>query len=395
MTGGNNFAQTCYLGPDGEPTCDCNRGYTGRRCDRCSDGFVGNPLMPGGACTADQPPVSQCDARGTLRQHPDGRCECKEHVTGVRCDQCSSRSFFLSPKWNTGCAECFCSGVTTTCTSSSLYRDVVRATFSNRRNEFSLITDFEAPEESDRQVVVYNNEATFSSSAGDPDVYFWRLPSQFAGNKITSYGGHLKYTIRYVPTPGGFMSRNSAPDVVIRSENDITILHYRRDEVSPSAAQTYEVPITEEHWQRIDGNAVNRQYLLMALADVSDVFIKATYTTTTDEAALSNVTLDTASKHYTGNNARATEVEQCTCPQGHQGTSCEDCAPGYTRIGGGLYLGLCEPCECNGHSDECDVETGVCHVSLRNRVKNDFLCGKYLFWIRKYLFPCGKCLFSG
>lgn len=40
----------------------------------------------------------------------------------------------------------------------------------------------------------------------------------------------------------------------------------------------------------------------------------------------------------------------------------QDCAPGYTRTGGGLYLGHCELCECNGHSDSCHPETGICTV---------------------------------
>lgn len=292
----------------------------------------------------------------------DGRCECKEHVTGARCDQCSSQSFYLNPKSLTGCIDCFCTAVSKTCSSSSLYRDSVRATFTPNRHEFALITDYENPEEIEQDLVIQNNEVAFRGIAGDPNVYFWRLPSRFAGNKITSYGGNLNYTIRYVPTPGGFMSRNNAPDVVIRSLNDITILHYRRDEVAPSTSQSYVVPIYEDNWQRIDGNAVNRPYLLMALADVSDIFIKATYTTTTDEASLSQVILDTASQYNTGSNARAVEVEQCSCPVGHQGTSCEHCAPGYKRSDSGLYLGLCEPCDCNGHSDECDADTGVCHV---------------------------------
>lgn len=351
------------MGPDGEPVCDCSRGYTGRRCEKCSEGFIGNPLLPGGSCTVSMP-VSQCDPRGTLRQHPDGRCECKEHVTGARCDQCSTRSFFLNSRWNTGCIDCFCSGVSQQCTSSSLFRDSIRTTFAPNRHEFSLITDFENPQESDLTVSTYNNEVSFSGIAGDPDVYFWRLPSHFVGNLITSYGGNLNYTLRYVPTPGGLSSKNSAPDVVIRSNNDITILHYRRDDVAPSVPQSYVVPIIEGNWERIDGNQVNRQHLLMTLADVSDIFIKATYTTTTDEAALSQVTLDTTSKHYTGSSARAVEVEQCTCPAGHQGSSCEDCAPGYKRSDNGIYLGLCEPCECNGHSDECNPETGVCLVSF-------------------------------
>lgn len=359
----NNFAQTCYLGPDGEPVCNCNRGYVGRRCEQCAQGFVGNPASPGGSCTAYQPPFLQCDPRGTLRQLPDGRCECKERVAGIRCDQCSSHSFFLDSKWNTGCVQCFCNGVSQTCSSSSLYRDSVRATFASNRHEFSLITDFENPRESGVEVKTNNNEVFVTDFPVDSDVYFWRLPSHFSGNKITSYGGNLNYTIQYVPTPGGSRSRNNAPDVVIRSLNDITILHFRRDEIIPSVSQSYVVSLLEDNWQRIDGNTVNREHLLMTLADVSDIFIKATYTTTTDEATLSQVILDTANQYYTGNNKRALEVEQCACPIGHQGSSCEDCAPGYKRSQSGLYLGLCEPCNCNGHSDECDVETGDCHVS--------------------------------
>ncbi|KAG7248542.1 hypothetical protein CRUP_003108, partial [Coryphaenoides rupestris] len=43
-----------------------------------------------------------------------------------------------------------------------------------------------------------------------------------------------------------------------------------------------------------------------------------------------------------------------------------DCASGYTRTGGGLYLGHCELCECNGHSDSCHPETGICTSCLHS-----------------------------
>jgi hypothetical protein len=36
------------------------------------------------------------------------------------------------------------------------------------------------------------------------------------------------------------------------------------------------------------------------------------------------------------------EVEQCFCPPGYTGLSCEDCAPGYERAPG-PYLGICVP----------------------------------------------------
>lgn len=233
-----------------------------------------------------------------------------------------------------------------------------------------MITDYENPDDAELSVHTSSYEVSFSGSSNDQNVYYWKLPSRFVGNKITSYGGNLNYTIRYVPLAGGVMSRNSAPDVVIRSKNDIEILHYRREEVAPSGSQAYVVPIFEGNWQRSDGNTVNREHLLMTLADVSDIFIKATYTTITEEAALSHVSLDIATEQNTGSYQRAVEVEQCTCPVGHQGLSCEDCAPGYKRSDGGLYLGLCEPCSCNGHSNECEPETGKC-INCRDNTYGD------------------------
>lgn len=72
--------------------------------------------------------------------------------------------------------------------------------------------------------------------------------------------------------------------------------------------------------------------------------------------------MDIANEHNTGSNERALAVEQCHCPEGYTGLSCEDCAVGYTRAEEGIYLGICEPCNCNGNSRECHPETGVCQV---------------------------------
>ena len=60
---------------------------------------------------------------------------------------------------------------------------------------------------------------------------------------------------------------------------------------------------------------------------------------------------------------KAYAVEMCECPQGYRGLSCEDCDIGFTRGSSGLYLSTCEPCNCNGHSNDCDPNSGVCSVS--------------------------------
>ena len=42
----------------------------------------------------------------------------------------------------------------------------------------------------------------------------------------------------------------------------------------------------------------------------------------------------------------------------------QECAAGYKRTRGGLYLGTCEQCDCNGHSTDCDGATGICKVKI-------------------------------
>lgn len=50
------------------------------------------------------------------------------------------------------------------------------------------------------------------------------------------------------------------------------------------------------------------------------------------------------------------------CPPGYSGLSCEMCSSGFERVPGGLYLGTCAGCNCNGHASACDPISGHCLV---------------------------------
>jgi hypothetical protein len=140
-------------------------------------------------------------------------------------------------------------------------------------------------------------------------------------------------------------------------------LHFYRTDgsVPTNGLSTFTVPLEEDKWQNNNGNEADRAHMLMTLADITAIYIKATYTTIAEEAALVDVSMETASRSG-GSGVRAWPVEECSCPQGHQGLSCEDCQPGYYKSESGIYLGICERCECNGHADECDSKTGKCLV---------------------------------
>ncbi|XP_041377591.1 basement membrane-specific heparan sulfate proteoglycan core protein-like isoform X3 [Gigantopelta aegis] len=360
----NQFTRTCVIEHDNSIRCtNCPPGYIGKNCDRCDEGYHGNPNVPGDSCRKDTYPEDICDPRGSLSTQPNpvtGRCSCRPNVDGLFCGSCRSETFYLSRDYPYGCIACFCMGVTQMCQSTSWNRAQIGTSFLYEPAGFSL-TDMMQKEMIDHGFQVNRNtrELTYRGFGTLRDnIYYWRLPARFLGDKVSSYGGFLRFTLRY--RPGSDASSVSLVEPVVEiSGNDITLVH-RMDQQFPANTQkSFQIPMYEQNWFRLEGQPVTREFLLMTLADVDSILIRATYTDTTDEAAISDVTLDIAEDRFTGQD-RAYAAEQCVCPQGYKGLSCEDCDTGFTRSGGGLYLGLCVACECNGHSTECDPENGVC-----------------------------------
>ncbi|CAH4038667.1 unnamed protein product [Pieris brassicae] len=372
---GNQFARTCSLGPSGIVICDCNPGYEGNDCSRCAPNYFGNPLIPGDSCKPK--PSDNCNGLGTAQVRLPDECVCKDNVQGRYCDQCKAGTFFLSQDFRDGCASCFCSGVSQQCMSSNLRRKTTMVRFNVPQivGQVKLYKSapfgsggtvrYNAPIETDAQPELFRGEMSLSSfDRTQPSIYYWSLPPSFAGDKVTSYGGFLNYELRHVPTPGSQGSRNNAADVQLISDNSLTFNYFGSFAPNGDGYLNASLQLLEKGWQRPDGKEVSREHFLLALADVKTILIKATYTTNTEVASVVSASIETAESG--GDGPLAQHVEQCVCPGGYMGTSCEDCAPGYTRISSGLYLEHCGPCECNGHSSMCHPETGVCYDCADN-----------------------------
>ncbi|KAH9488652.1 Basement membrane-specific heparan sulfate proteoglycan core protein, partial [Bulinus truncatus] len=352
---------------DREVTCNCPAGYTGRRCERCASGYVGNPQIPGERCSKRTEYV--CDTRGSISRVPDpltGQCSCKPTVTGQLCDTCKPETFYLSDANPGGCIPCFCMGVTQTCQSTTWHRVPITLGFTQSSSDV-ILTDLTQVEKISEGFVVdrQSRELVFRDFDNyNGKLLYWSLPQQFLGNKVTAYGGNLRFTLRYRAGQDNTPVDYREPLVTIRG-SDIDLEYRARAQVPERRSESFSVPFIESEWYTIDGNRVKRENFLMALAKLQHIFIRATFTTETDESAISGISLDVAEDRVTSRD-RAYQVEQCACPRGYKGLSCEDCDSGYTRTGSGLYLGLCEECRCNRHSSECDPETGVCKNCRHN-----------------------------
>ncbi|XP_064423971.1 basement membrane-specific heparan sulfate proteoglycan core protein isoform X10 [Latimeria chalumnae] len=358
------FSATCFLDTDGQPTCDaCAPGYTGRRCEKCAPGYLGNPLQPGGRCYRN----GNCDFRGSTPAGftPGAACQCKPNVVGTLCDECSTGSFHLSASNPEGCLKCFCMGVTKQCASSSWHRDQVRAAYDQQESKLYSLSNIANTRSITEGISIRgSSELSFRAFNTVPhDIYYWVLPEKFKGDKVTSYGGELHYTITY-SSPRNAQHLQRYADVVLQG-NNIFLEHFSSTTPTPGVPTTISVPIRESAWQRVDGKISTRENFLMALAEIDVFRIRATYLDRMSESRISDIRLDVAVPYSTGLE-RAVEVEECICPHGYRGPSCQECDVGYSRFAGGLYLGTCVRCDCNGHSDQCDEETGECQRCQHN-----------------------------
>ncbi|KAM5269991.1 basement membrane-specific heparan sulfate proteoglycan core protein isoform 5-T5 [Hipposideros larvatus] len=358
------FSDTCFLDTDGQATCDaCAPGYTGRRCESCAPGYEGNPIQPSGKCRPTNQEIVRCDERGSVGTSGKA-CRCKlpalclqNNVVGRLCNECVAGSFHLSSHNPDGCLKCFCMGVSRQCASSSWSRAQVQGA-SEEPAQFNLInaagthtTSMGISSPGPGELVF----SSFHSLLSEP--YFWNLPERFRGDKVTSYGGELRFTVTQTPQPGS-LPLHGQPLVVLQG-NGIVLEHHPSREPIPGQPSTYTVPFREQAWQRPDRQPATREHLLMALAGIDTLLIQASYSQRPAETRISGISMDVAVPEDTGQDP-ALEVEQCTCPPGYRGPSCQDCDTGYTRMPSGLYLGTCERCSCHGHTEVCEPETGAC-----------------------------------
>ncbi|KRX83514.1 Basement membrane proteoglycan, partial [Trichinella sp. T6] len=286
--------------------CHCPPGYKGLSCEECAPGYErsGGGLYLG-LCEPVEAvtpvvPYTRCDPGGALSPTPDartGQCACKSLTTGPQCNQCKQGSFFLNPRNPEGCVKCFCSGVTTQCDSSNLFRSQIFLRVGQQPELIEQLGVRTADtvgtfRPSSRPMVDSSRSISFSGFFEAPymKALYLELPHYFLGNKITSYGGHLTISLRY----RGSGRDNTEPEVILTN-----------------------------HWNREDGRIATREHFMMALAEVGSLMIKLSFKENMDHIAIRDIAMTVTTDR--DGRERAWEVEQCNCPREYMGTSCENC----------------------------------------------------------------------
>lgn len=255
------------------------------------------------------------------------------------------------------CINCFCFGVSTACKSADLFTYALPPPVTSLTvvgavgpwNGAKQITikpfakhDFIATRHG---VQLRLNELPLSG-----ELPYYSLPDDYLGNQLKSYGGSFRYDVEY----SGNGNRNDAPDVILVG-NGYTLVYRSNSRFEDGQRISVAVPFVPGHWYTTDGQLAVREEIMMTLANVQNLLIKLQYIDTVQrEVELLNILMDSAATHDEGLGS-ASLVEECRCPVGYSGLSCESCANGYTRQQSGAWLGRCvrdeEPCRPGTYGD--------------------------------------------
>uniref|UniRef100_A0A8C7G450 Laminin, alpha 1 n=1 Tax=Oncorhynchus kisutch TaxID=8019 RepID=A0A8C7G450_ONCKI len=308
--------------------CLCMEGFAGERCDRCAFGYRDFPL-----CSR-----CECSLEGSLNIDPCTECICKENVMGADCDLCKQGFFNLEGSDPEGCTECFCFGVSDVCESSPW--SMSQVTYSHTHIQIHPHCE----------MFLYTR-------------IYKRCSKQLQQFSIvlvglTSYGGFLSYSVAYdVSVDNVDRSLPSQFDLIIEGNGrTLRQMPPRQLLLTPLNEQHVSVELLPQGFVDLHtGQRVDRDELMTALADVAGLRIRGHLNASAEgELRLSTVSLDMVDINST-NTVQARDVEQCECPMGYSGTSCESCSSGFYRLGGILFGGNCLQCECNNHATECDI----------------------------------------
>uniref|UniRef100_A0A8C2PWQ0 Laminin subunit alpha 2 n=1 Tax=Cyprinus carpio TaxID=7962 RepID=A0A8C2PWQ0_CYPCA len=397
-----SVAQQCNVNTG---CCMCREQFRGEKCDECKLGYRDFPQCISCQCSAAGSSLDTCDAESGLCACADrsGQCSCKANVKGVKCDRCEVGSFGLSHRNPLGCSQCYCFGLSSSCTEATgLIRmrltlvpeqTVLPLVDKSSHQEITAGVSFQHPD-------IIANADVVQQHLSEP--YYWRLPKQLFF-QITAYGGKLKYAIYYEARDE--TGRTSyEPQVIIKGgPNKAKVMVRHMPALQIGQLTRHEIDITEVSQS---GMRVSAQELSVHAGGVASRAGFGTCVRCQCNGHSDWCDPETAVCQNCQHNTVGDKCERCAagfygvirgspddckpcacpllnqennfsptcqtggfndyrctaCPEGYEGKHCERCAPGF-HGNPSVLGGRCEECKCDAYGafpTVCDPRSGQC-----------------------------------
>merc|ERR1712106_227086 len=344
--------------------CYCKENVEGRACDHCTYGSYAYPNCE--SC--------DCDLRGTTERICDqsnAQCFCKTNVQqGSRCDFCEEGHFNLQESNPDGCMQCFCFGKTSFCSSNP---NLMKTKISDMENWSGVTFNFDnrLATKTDLQMQSLPNydgslDMSFNSLLSTDlakNTFYFQSGLAYSGSQLKSYAGSITYSLTYYGATSA--ESKKTPDIILEGGGHVLMFFSGQKVTGDNYVTEMKAPLEPRYWVTPTGNPVDREKLMMVLNNLEHVNVKGSYgpdsgSEATSRAQLTKAEMESAVEMGEAVEDPALNIEQCQCPEGYTGMSCELCSPGYFSSRKDIWGPICVPCNCHGHAESCHPLTGEC-----------------------------------
>ncbi|CAI6370571.1 unnamed protein product, partial [Macrosiphum euphorbiae] len=232
------------------------------------------------------------------------------------------------------CINCFCFGISSNCRSSKLFKiqntpSLYQLRIANVYIEASSFgVELQSASSTAHQINVNGNEAlqvftVNNTSKQSEDTYpYFKFPKSYLGNQLKSYGGYITYIVRY---EGNGDPITFTPDIILTG-NGVKLLYFGPE--TPVGIDTVvSARLFVDVWKKestdsYSNGLATREEVMMVSANVENILIRGQYVSQQSETNIKHIKMDSAQTMKSVNDYVAF-VEECQCPAGYTGLSCE------------------------------------------------------------------------
>ncbi|KXJ72648.1 hypothetical protein RP20_CCG017509 [Aedes albopictus] len=243
--------------------------------------------------------------------------------------------FFNEVGRNKMCIKCFCSGVSTLCHAVDLYRWNYTMAMNDWKMKYATVSELQTV-----NVKIFDQ---FKDVPKNVTPYYF-LPFRFTRNQVGSYGEQFRYQIQLYNSSYSRIE----PDVILKGYNT-TLFYFIKQPLLTNQTNPVTFRFHETSFRKPDGRRLTREDLMTVLAYI-DTFLIRMYPTRPGDGPTfmpseAPMVMDASTQLGYHGLGKVTRVEECRCPHGYRGTSCELCDFGYHRVMRFLRTGACMPWE--------------------------------------------------
>ncbi|XP_065068970.1 laminin subunit gamma-1-like [Rhopilema esculentum] len=353
--------QQCYE----NGTCACKQGIGGEKCSQCLPGF--HTLTTSGCTRCSCNPIGSVNS---VCNTSSASCHCKPNTSGPSCSQCRPSYYGYSNQFPDICIRCYCSGKTQQCTTArGFFHTTINTTLLTTVNNVALDgwTSVNGNGFASGSLFLswfgpFRGSVQLQNTREESELFFV-APSKYLGDKRASYMLSLTFLLSQDTTNQPINS--SLGDVILRGNNASYTLVTKLNAapLQHPSFRSYKVMFQERYWAKnqIGGASVTSEEFIAVISNLRSLHIRGKWTTASRQSSyLANIQMEYSTNTAVSSNA-SYNVENCSCPLGYTGLSCERCDRGYTRSTPyGAASTSCVPCRCNNHSSTCNPVNGVC-----------------------------------